>query len=575
MMLHRPSRASGTAVLMVPPFGWQEACSHRPLRTWAQALAGAGHATARLTLPGTGDAAGDVGEAADALPQWRAAVGEAAARLHADTECERLVGLGVGLGGMLALLALQDGIAFDELILWAVPSRGRRLLRELVSEARMIAAAYPEDETGEDSDDDALDLTGYRLGAGTAASLRALDLTASPLRETPLRRVLMFGRDGLAPDDQLIAHLRSDGVQAEIAPGDEYAAMMAQPQDAVAPGVAISASLRWLGGHGSGSSPAPTASMGRPPGTVRLVEGALSCSAGDVELRERPLWIDTAFGRLFGVHTAPVKRASTSTCAVLVGAGALDHAGPNRNWVEIARRSAARGLPVIRLDLSGIGEADGVAPGLLEEANLYADWRDSEVREVLDALQRAGLGERFVLGGLCAGAYQALRRALADERVCGAWLLNLYAVRWSTDLVAERGSRTAVAAALPDLRGRLRRGGVARKLMILARPDRLWRLVTRSGERAEQRETIAAFTRLQQRGVDTLVVLSRAEALGNMFARPRVQVARRGWSNVTTLLLDSRDHMVRARSLQEEISAAIDASVQRVLAHAPERESVL
>ena len=603
MMLHRPTRASGTGVLIVPPFGWQEACCHRPLRTWAQALAGAGHAAARLTLPGTGDAAGDAGAPPDMLPQWRAAGGEAAEQLRALTGCRHLVGLGIGLGGTLTLLALQDGVAFDGLILWGTPARGRRALRELVGESRIIAAGYPEDETDEDAGDGSLELTGYRLGAGTAGSVRRLDLTAAPLGATTLHGALLLGRDGLAPDDELLARLRACGIPTDTAPGTEYAAMMAQPQDAIAPGVAITASLRWLAGYadpagaaepggeaaGGGAvvmtgpaapAPGPTASTGAPPGGVTRSEQALRCSALGVELRERSLWIDTAHGRLFAVHTEPVLAEGATTarrplCAVLVGAGALHHAGPNRNWVEIARRCAARGIPAIRLDLSGVGEADGSAPGLLEEANLYAEWRDAEVGEVLDALQRAGLGDRFALGGLCAGAYLALHRALADERVIAAWLLNLYAVRWSAGLVAERGSRTAVAAALPDLRRRLRRGGVAGKLAALARPDRLWRVLTRAGERAEQRETIAAFHRLDRRRVDTVVVLSRAEALGNGFARPRVRAARATWARVTTVMLDSRDHMVRARSLQDEISAAIDASVQRIRHDAPGPSSLL
>lgn len=587
LMLHPPSRPSGTAVLIVPPFGWQEACSYRPLRTWAQALAGAGHAAARLTLPGTGDAAGDVADPPDALPGWRAAVAEAAERLRADTGCERLVALGIGAGGMLAVLALSDGVDFDDLILWNVPARGRRLLRELVGESRIIAAAFPEDDPDEDPGDGTLELAGYRLGAATAEALRSLDLTAAePARGGP-ERVLVFGRDGIAPDEQLLTHFRAQGAEVEIASGDEYAAMMAQPQDSMAPGVAIAASLRWLAGREVASpiepsapaeptprATAPSLAGARSASGVQLSDAVVHCAFGDTPLRERPLWVDTEHGRLFGILTEAVDGTGTGTgtYAVLVGAGALVHTGPSRNWVQIARRSAAAGLPAIRIDLSGVGESGGSAPGLLDEANLYAEWRDIELREALDALANAGLGDRFVLGGLCAGAYQALRRALADERVCGVWLLNLYAVRWSAALVAERVRHSAVTAALPNLRARLARGDVARKLVALARPDRMWRLISRSGERREARETIAAFEALQAREVETLVVLSRAEALRNVFARGRVRAAYAGWTHVTTVLLESRDHMIRARSLREEISAAIDASVQRVLEHAPPRD---
>src|SRR5919204_4426639 len=48
----------GTAVLMCPPFGWEEVCCSRSLRAAAALIARAGHSVARLTLPGTADGAG-------------------------------------------------------------------------------------------------------------------------------------------------------------------------------------------------------------------------------------------------------------------------------------------------------------------------------------------------------------------------------------------------------------------------------------------------------------------------------------------------------------------------------------
>ena len=59
--LHEPAGAAtrvGTAVLLCPPFGWEEVCCSRSLRGAATLLARAGHPTARLTLPGTADGAG-------------------------------------------------------------------------------------------------------------------------------------------------------------------------------------------------------------------------------------------------------------------------------------------------------------------------------------------------------------------------------------------------------------------------------------------------------------------------------------------------------------------------------------
>ncbi len=45
-------------VLLCPTFGWEEMCSYRGRRVWAQALARAGHPTATFGLPGSGDSGG-------------------------------------------------------------------------------------------------------------------------------------------------------------------------------------------------------------------------------------------------------------------------------------------------------------------------------------------------------------------------------------------------------------------------------------------------------------------------------------------------------------------------------------
>ncbi|MGA9859156.1 MAG: hypothetical protein WBQ18_14925, partial [Solirubrobacteraceae bacterium] len=170
-MVHLPSRLSGTAVLIVPPFGWQEVCSYRALRTWAEALADAGHAAARLTLPGTGDSAGDAAGGADMVSDWCAAIGDAARQLQERFSPRRLVILGIGLGGLLAVRALAGSAPVDELILWDVPSRGRTLVREMIGHSRIIAAEFPEDERDVAAGPETVELTGYGIGADTVATL--------------------------------------------------------------------------------------------------------------------------------------------------------------------------------------------------------------------------------------------------------------------------------------------------------------------------------------------------------------------------------------------------------------------
>src|SRR5207248_149094 len=144
---------------------------------------------------------------------------------------------------------------------------------------------------------------------------------------------------------------------------------------------------------------------------------------------------------LFGVLTENAEVEPAPLCAVWLNGGALRHIGPNRTWVEIARRWAARGVPTFRVDLNGVGESEGADEQPLPNRSLYTSQRTEQTLAILDQLVARGLPDRFVLGGLCSGAYWSLHAALADQRVTGTMLINLYSFYWSEELVAERDTR--------------------------------------------------------------------------------------------------------------------------------------
>ena len=85
----------------------------------------------------------------------------------------------------------------------------------------------------------------------------------------------------------------------------------------------------------------------------------------------------------------------------------------------------------MRLDLAGIGEAGGDDPELMSDESHTSPGGSTMSGRVLDQLQAEGIAERFVLGGLCSGANCSLQGALADSRVCGLLLINLFLVTWS------------------------------------------------------------------------------------------------------------------------------------------------
>ncbi|MCW2967149.1 MAG: hypothetical protein JWM71_921, partial [Solirubrobacteraceae bacterium] len=255
-MLHPAAegKAPGPAVLLCPPLGWEDLTSYRSRRDWAEHLAAKGHPVLRFDLPSTGDSAGQA-EDPGRLAAWLRATAAAARHLRSQTEASRLVALGIGLGGMLALRATADGAPIDDLALWAVPARGRTLLRELGLFARMETERIVEGGAPEPPPlpAGALAPAGFLVSAETAADLGALDLTASALDGLG-RRVLLLGRDGLPPDARLRAHLETSGADVSVGDGPGFAAMTEPPDQARAPHATFAAVDAWLEAAGEPSA---------------------------------------------------------------------------------------------------------------------------------------------------------------------------------------------------------------------------------------------------------------------------------------------------------------------------------
>ena len=71
-----------TAILLLPPMGYEDTCAYRPLRVLADQLAREGHLVQRLDWPGLGDSAGNA-ETPDLLHLCITTVLQAAAALRA------------------------------------------------------------------------------------------------------------------------------------------------------------------------------------------------------------------------------------------------------------------------------------------------------------------------------------------------------------------------------------------------------------------------------------------------------------------------------------------------------------
>lgn len=118
---------------------------------------------------------------------------------------------------------------------------------------------------------------------------------------------------------------------------------------------------------------------------------------------------------LIGVISVPA--VSGKTGVVIVVGGPQYRAGSHRQFVLLARFLANAGVPVIRFDYRGMGDAGGE---LRSFENI-----DTDIRAAVDCLmaQVPGL-EQVVIWGLCDAASAALFYCISDPRIKGLVLLN-------------------------------------------------------------------------------------------------------------------------------------------------------
>jgi hypothetical protein len=153
-------------------------------------------------------------------------------------------------------------------------------------------------------------------------------------------------------------------------------------------------------------------------------------------------------GILVGVLTEPEKMRADAPVVVMSNVGLNHRVGPQRVWVELARRLAEHGIPAFRFDASGLGDS---AP----RTELLGDI-ERAVLDLEDALAwlAANVADRFELVSLCSGTDIAHRVAVNDARVKTAVFLDGYSYDTPRALVHKLALRWV---ALPRWRRALRR----------------------------------------------------------------------------------------------------------------------
>ena len=435
--LHLPPEHSRLdwGIVICKPFGYEAICAHGSIRAFADACASAGATVLRFDYTGTGDSSGGDSEA-DELSQWCDDIRAAMETLRQTCHISRIGLLGMRLGASLAALVADDDPLVEDIIAVAPVVSGRRYLRELrafqatsSSETQLsgeaASAASQTDHKVESPG--GMEVTGFRLSKASVDRLAKTDLLGLATRVVP--NALILDRIDLPSAKPWADALRRLGTDSHYHALPGLPEMIATPHAAQIPFEMIDEVVKYLARNKQRYEKLTQ----NVPAVVdeRAASMHLSTAEGS-RLIERALFVDEG-GALFAIATQLEHPAAPGGNlqrhgVVMLNGGATSHIGPNRMYVELARRWASHGYFVLRLDLAGIGDS-ATRPGR-NGNEVYPPGALDDISAAINFLRREYGVQQVTLAGLCAGAYHALRSAVSGLHVNTVLLVNPLTFYW-------------------------------------------------------------------------------------------------------------------------------------------------
>lgn len=407
-----------TGVVICPAQGFEELCSRRTLAVLAQRLADAGITVLRFDYPGTADSAGTHTDP-DSVASWRKSVDDAIAYMREEAGIERVVLVGLRLGGTLAALAAEGRDVIAATVLLAPIVAGRTYVREMMALRQFIETA-PVAQGAPAVADGSLEIGGFIMTPDTVEDLNALDLQR--LSRLP-PRVLVLPQPASVANERLVTQLtdlaKAADTSIETHAFSGYDRMICEPTASVLPEDDLDTVTDWIAGI------AEETTQRSPAANVPRTSGVQSA-----HWHEQGLTFGT-HDHLVGVLCEPARPRGDRPAVLFLNNGMDYHAGWARSTVEHARNLAELGIASLRIDSAGIGDSR-TAPGQTGDA-IYREQAIADARAGADLLIGRGYAAPVVTGG-CSGAYTAFHLVRTDKRIKRAVIRNLQVFHWTPEI---------------------------------------------------------------------------------------------------------------------------------------------
>ena len=349
-----------------------------------------------------------------------------------EANVRRVALLGVRAGVLFAATAAMQRDDVACLLAIAPPTSGRALLREwkVLAQTRADARCRPMANT-----DGELEAGGFWFPKATCEALSRIDLLG--LERMPAAKVLVVDRDDIPVSDRWARHLQALGAEVESLELVGYSEMLEEPQRAKVPTESIRRMVRWLQDQCGGVAASARAEAAEAATTAtNQGQSAIVLSSsvpGGSPVVERTIRFSADSAQLFGIVSSPLTtppacRDQVRRGILLLAHGATRCLGPGRMYVPLARKWAALGYYVLRLDLSGIG--DSLTRVGQPEHVIYTPYAARDVTSAIDYMRNElGVQECEALG-ICSGAYHSFKAAVAGNSLTSVVAVNPAVFFW-------------------------------------------------------------------------------------------------------------------------------------------------